>query len=1115
MSVPVLALRYTYGKVVEVPGGAVAEGFEHQPTAQSPGIAPEELAFCHPKSLLGQVSTRLLVHESAHRQGAFFCWPVRHGGRERMILGRLRPRPEQGEDQPGRTYTQLNAVLIEGADWRARAPEIVACLPRWLRAEPDRLTDFASGAAAPPLAIVPAERPVLDVADPLPAPDDPGWRMLAALERESDPLLVGAADESAFCAALARALALLPPSLRMLISAGGGFAAIREELAIQWVPGAPERAETAPGFFALESELRGLRTVGDWERHAREDLDPALAQSDASAHWRTPAEARRRAATLIQALAQGQRLESVVRWLDGDLSQCPELPGGPAGRALRPRIVAALGERLSRGLAADRADLSLVRAAELAARLNGPEWARAWLEAIRAARESAPGAADLALWSVLRAEPGADDPAAGLGVIPSFAALARLRRLDDRLAGYYRASDTPNPRILRHAGLAARLQALLARAPGHLLRHPFDLIALAETFPDAFADGQGGAQARAALRQIAAAAGLVAPALAHDKSAHRTLYAAAVQVARVSFGLELPPLAESAERWRAYAPAQRVAFFDRYLECSSAGGDGDARDPGLWQQAMLLACLETHPDEGATGAICGLLTLVKERAGRSRASPIDFHRLGDGLQLLFDRLFKRFGALEPDPARRVLAHLDALGTAGLELAAEQELDRLRSALAAAYRRSLFAALGQTAGPGLPAIAEPAAELLRRLAQGRRTNAMADFGVELGQAILARMAETGLAHRAAALAVLEPLEQLLAAAGGLLALGARPAPDWIEQRPGPRTSASERTARELAATLKTLILAWADAPDPQPWLERTRDSLERHPIRLALARTLGYPRCVYLGRLTDWTPEGYDYRLVVRRARPAPTRDAVSLAEGRALALGALGLWRELYRTGSPAQRGQIRALLDRDGPDADDALHGLEQIGADASPGLQRALGADVLFMAGVLSGSAGAERSPPEVRAALLDSDPEVRVLDRGFALFLARGILCARRTGLGLGHAFLARLERPYDQTLSLLGPVADWSALDDEPLRVRLDRLLFGLSLIEVRDPDALGWPRGGRRPIERRDLRAFALPDDPALQSRLRRFFRADPRYAQALEQARQLARAQRLEGWPLG
>jgi hypothetical protein len=425
---------------------------------------------------------------------------------------------------------------------------------------------------------------------------------------------------------------------------------------------------------------------------------------------------------------------------------------------------------------------------------------------------------------------------------------------------------------------------------------------------------------------------------------------------------------------------------------------------------------------------------------------------------------------------------------------------LRSELAAALRRSFFAALQRTPATELPALVERTGEVLQTIE--RKRSGGAGVAIVLGQRVLERMAERGVHHRAAVLAILVQLERLLVAS----------------RHSGQR---GDRVTLELAWTLKVLILGWADAPEPQPWLEPTREGLELSPIRLTLARLIGYPKCVYLGRLIDWAPDGDDHRLILSQV-PATGESNEPVApvlpqEGRAQALGALGVWREIYSSGVPTVQDQIHALLDQDGPDANEAFDGLTRIAADDNPRHHAAVGPDCLFMVDVLQGGPPPARlgqCPSQVRADLLDPDLEARVLDGCFTLYLARGILCARRSRLTICQPFIGLLGQRWGVAQALLGEVMDWEALDDETLRAGLDRCLFALHLVQARDTNPAIEARGGRLLVDAQDLNAFTLPDDPALQARLSALFDTDPRYPAALARARLLAGMDRLEGWPL-
>jgi hypothetical protein len=1124
------ARRYIYGKAVQEPGGAVNAGFEHQVTRQGRGLSPRLLEYCHPLALIERTSTLDLVHVDAHARGALFLWPVRCDDRDYMILGRVRPRPEAGEGRPGRTYTQLNTAIIAGADWCAQAPEILAAVPDWLRADPD-LESELDPKDAPPLDLPVPDDPLYPDSDPLPGLDNWPWALLRGLEDRSRPTLAGSdaglPDERAFCRALGQALALLPPPLRILVTACAGFAAPRPEFAIQFIPEArPETPDRTLGYFGQLAEGHHCLSFADWRGLADEkfaDLDQAILAAD----WHNPGAARGHAARLIGKLARGLVVDYLQRFLDGELPRCPALPAGPDAADLQPLIVIMITDCLRQRLQAGRPSQAVARAAEVAAaELNGPEWTRAWTAATRKADQAV--RTDILLWSALRSDDRHDDPERWIGVIWSFTALAHIRRLTSLIGDYHRDAGLTDSRVLRHAGLAARVERLLARAPNLLRDHPAEIVPLAETLPDAFAKHPAREAVLARLKELIPVLGLLALAPGAKVRDLRALYAAAGGILSASYGIALPPPEETQDRWCRQAPCLRPVCFDYCLQTAIAGNTEGA---SFWGQA--LACTLLAGSDVKNAAV-GLLGLVKVHPA------VSVQEVAERLDKPFAAIFKSFAASTKDPGTLADAILAALAEQGPYLASEPGNNRLRLALARSLQETLSKAIAECRHTGLAQIAPTAARLLSDTAKASPGNTqLNEFYCELGRQVLDRMVRTGHQDRNAAIDLMIPLETLVHRSPRAV-WNSNPATMNPKRRNDREIAAQsqrvdtsapnvlhtdEATARrntkregELAEILKALIVSWIQTDPPKPWFVKPKGTdLASSPVRLRLARSLGFPRCVYMGWLTDSAMGSGDETLVsdrstktTSRSRQPVTIPAISAAERQVMALCATVLWRKLYATPGFANRSQIVPLLKSDG--ADEALIGVADLAAEGEPRMLRALGDDIVFLADffrLVGPQPRTDTTPAAVRKVLLGVAIEEDVRSTCFPLFLGRSILTASVVDLAIGDEFRKALRKDKGVTAEILGSTTDFANLSDAAVAARIDRVLFGLGLVYVQPLH--GNALYGRAPIPNEQFSAFALT--LGQKQRIAEFFSVMPDYSHAFERAVKFAGNPCLDSWP--
>ncbi|MCI4662829.1 MAG: hypothetical protein MRY63_13540 [Neomegalonema sp.] len=211
------AHRLAYGKRVLFEGGPIEPGRDYHVSSHSAGLSRALIAACRPDALgaildlidTAQIGTFLITLR-----------PVRSEGDEFIIAQRLSVRSEKGEGQPGRAYLQANALVFTAADWRQHAPWLTECLPRLIPTGPDIVgTDPQE------------ERALFSVTSPK-AKDWPGIEtsleddqarhaaaLLQAIEARAvlDPRHIP--GQAGFWLAVAQMLMACPPSLRPLISA--------------------------------------------------------------------------------------------------------------------------------------------------------------------------------------------------------------------------------------------------------------------------------------------------------------------------------------------------------------------------------------------------------------------------------------------------------------------------------------------------------------------------------------------------------------------------------------------------------------------------------------------------------------------------------------------------------------------------------------------------------------------------------------------------------------------------------------------------------------------------------------------------------------------------------
>jgi hypothetical protein len=393
-SAPYPVLYSVYGKPIVASRGPIVPHSEHNITSRLSPSTPatgELQAYSHPNRLFQERSTRTIVATDAMRHGAFFILPAAAGGQNYMLAGRIRPRPERGEDQPGRRYTQMNLFAFQVEDWQQNSPQLLAQVPRWLQAEPDLADPGQRRRQHQQIRQRVADcrdRPLpLDAHSPLPADDSPANRLLLCLQN-TQALVSGWTElaghpaqeqEARFLAAAAQLLFLLPDQLRPLISFSYGFTDLHPGFSLQWLPGRSEQtsAQCDPG--ARPSLLSGwrkayqLESIADWRQHLAKQAQQARLDRDT-----LPPLSIHRANTELQGLLGHFQEAMAVSALFDYLANGQKLPpmaAQPAGfRALTLVSIAAILQTCP----APKNPGLVARALGLITRTGDQDWAQTW-----------------------------------------------------------------------------------------------------------------------------------------------------------------------------------------------------------------------------------------------------------------------------------------------------------------------------------------------------------------------------------------------------------------------------------------------------------------------------------------------------------------------------------------------------------------------------------------------------------------------------------------------------------------------------------------------------------------------------------------------------------------
>jgi hypothetical protein len=213
--------QLNYGKLVSAPRDAILPGQEHGQKGRSADFPPDLMRDCVPAEIgLGTDDLFPWEQFSWNEQGGFVQQPVLIPAGPYVVSARIRGRPEAGEGQGGRRYTQANYAVLPAGDWN---PAQLQPLAAALRAEP--LVN-GQGDLAP--------LPVTDADLPLPGDWLERIRLPLQTLMSGVPLSVQDQKQSveAFLERLGICLAAVPPMLAWRVPCGAGVGVMHGALAL-------------------------------------------------------------------------------------------------------------------------------------------------------------------------------------------------------------------------------------------------------------------------------------------------------------------------------------------------------------------------------------------------------------------------------------------------------------------------------------------------------------------------------------------------------------------------------------------------------------------------------------------------------------------------------------------------------------------------------------------------------------------------------------------------------------------------------------------------------------------------------------------------------------------
>lgn len=1132
-------MRAVYGKLIVATGGPVVAHYEHKVTSRSARFpAALDRYLDTTEWLSDSLSTEQLVHRDAVKRGALCFFPASADRVQYMLAARLRPRPERGEGQPGRTYTQLNLFAFDTQDWQQHAPQLVLTAYRWLLAEPDlqqdtekhkRLQEIAAG-------IEHYRRTPLPIGEQ-PLPDDGSllthWFRLT--ESGKPCLVSGEADlssqpfhrqEAHYLARLARLYYLLPPHDRVLLSASCGFAERNDQFSLQWVPGlttqCPADRGSAETLIAEWRQVHGLKTFADWSALSTKKANPAgnfgYRDTDGST---LPAEARQRLRANLETYKGETALNTLVAYLAGE--RPAPAPGTTTNRDYRRQVLVGIAATLIFG---DRRRTPfLVRTLALLdlTKYDPQGWTQVWAELIAGVPPDDVGAAPMneavgSALAVLRAEfglkrekipldipmdswrpiqatlrylaplnpdPDADPAAAAIRDFKQLAAIEDWMRFYRQTLPGTTKPQSWWPDKLESRAYARRLLEFLEQAGTTLIDHPDQVTIIHHRLPAVFrmlvepGHRDPGTQRKIqALRQTLA--DIQHAGQAQRSSSGRDKAMAARQIANSYF----EPLKSDSPDNRAVRLAAHFVAAER----RAPGGTGVR----FWADGTLavmdaeLHHWQNRPSSAST-------------AERSRWIDAFFRRLSqlfnlsrpaqsEGAAPPFEEELLRFVHSDDDPHAEIDAILSVI--LGIE-PFQSDLYRGHKVLA---NRLVTCIGGPTVDIGRVIEAERFREALSwKLIAKDNTEAVG----ELVLTTLEALARTGLAARWSALRLVERFEST---------------PGLYESLSDQRNHRSER----LRAILVEMLLSWSECDSP--WLHPGGNpsiSKPSHPIRHFLAMELRYPYCQYFGRLANTRNQSgirlnnqglLDQALSAKHPAPQTLLDKKDFRYTRLIAKCAIAEWVRDYWLAQPGQRDDfgrewnqpslfeleanpfpvtahaLEAVIAviANAPDA--AAESFTRIASATSPKAPKSdFGWSIVWALGFLTRFCDKikpldARCPQSLADLLLHPGDLVEI---HFSIYLCRHILSL---SIGPGECVLQKMSDPGRATETfnrcVLGrPANGWSNfldIDDDKVEELLLRLMFLLALIEP--CSASKGP--GRRAVPSDFLASMVLTGPPA-------------------------------------
>jgi hypothetical protein len=544
-------------------------------------------------------------------------------------------------------------------------------------------------------------------------------------------------------------------------------------------------------------------------------------------------------------------------------------------------------------------------------------------------------------------------------------------------------------------------------------------------------------------------------------------------------------------------------LFERFLSWAAAPGADTDPSRSFWGGSVVDELALLGRSLGIGKAVQTLVAVARRLDEEQTAGGETFKAAGQ----IFRRGLEAASLTEPRPERRAAELIGALPSLDYLVAQRHSRPLMRRLVEAIYGQ-LHTCARESNAPGLisdllPALARVIGDYLRDAGRSVPPTLGKQMASFCGNALKRVLLSPHPLPREPTVGLIGDLDALLQRCSGVL-------------------SNFDDEAYFLSEILARCALAWSAQDPPEPWLDpawfESDDWPKDSPIRMRLARRLGYPRCAYFAAVAPASPQ----TIQVLGATRYPTATHIRLTLDRTLAplierviaYGAGRTWHRLFY-GSKEARTRLARLLEADS--SADAFLAIEAL-VQARPPLDASLldpetRYAVVFLAGLgASRPASPPAMPLALRAALLEGQHSP------YASYVAQAIAGSNgNLGKHLREMFSGnRADDAISRRVVLPGEQGGWCEFyqrDEETQIAGLLRIMFLLSLVLC--PDQVHRAKDKRITFDRRRVSA-ALSLERArnpVKTAMNALFNRKPDIAEAFRRALKHANLDIPPGWP--